>query len=253
MRLILNGDDFGISRGVNAAMIDCYQKGVMNSCSMMTNMPAAKEAAQLMLENPNLSVGIHFNLTVGYPLTKNLKTLVKADGSFNKAMLKDSRHVDPEEIYTELQAQMDRFVLLTGKHPDHINSHHGIEMIQGAEKIICEFSRRYDIPVRRFFTLPEGNHPDIHFEIPLLKFVSKDIHEPGDLIHLYSQEELNSSAIYEYALHPGYVDYEILQMSSLTTGRAYDAHVFLAQEVKDWLTNHPEIQLVNFRSCQSLK
>ena len=93
MKLIMNGDDFGITRGVNAAMIDCFSKGYLSSTSMMVNMPAAKEASELMKAYPKLSVGIHLNLTVGKPLT-DCPSLVKADGTFNKNMLKDSSMAD---------------------------------------------------------------------------------------------------------------------------------------------------------------
>ena len=109
MKLIMNGDDFGITRGVNAAMIDCFSKGYLSSTSMMVNMPAAKEASELMKAYPKLSVGIHLNLTVGKPLT-DCPSLVKADGTFNKNMLKDSSMVDVKEMECELRAQMERFI-----------------------------------------------------------------------------------------------------------------------------------------------
>lgn len=253
MRLILNGDDFGISHGVNLAMIDCFKDGVMTSCSMMTNMPYAKEAAQLMKLYPDLSVGIHFNLTVGKPLTPNLKTLVKEDGTFNKGNLKDSKNVDPTEIEIELQAQMDRFIELCGHKPTHINSHHGIELIQGAEKVVCAFAKRYDLPVRRFFTLPKGNHPDLPFEVPLAKFIFKPTPTlPCDLISCFTEEEISSDDIFEFPLHPGYVDSLIMELSSLTTGRAYDAHVFNCQEIKDWIKNNSNIHLVDYSTCKKI-
>ncbi len=177
---------------------------------MMVNMPGAKQAAELMKEYPGLSVGIHLNLTVGTPLTKGLKTLIKADGTFNKGNLKDSKHVDIEEIRTELQAQLDYFVELTGQLPTHLNSHHGIEMIQGGEEVVC------------------------------------------DLIELFTAEEIESDNIYEFALHPGYVDYSVMEISSLNTGRAYDAHVFMADETKEWLKANPNITLVGYEGCRKL-
>lgn len=253
MRLILNGDDFGFSRAVNAGMIDCFEMGVMTSCSMMVNMPGAKQAAELMKHYPKLSVGIHLNLTVGKPLTQNLKTLIKEDGTFNKANLKQSEHVDIEEIRRELQAQMDLFIALTGQLPTHLNSHHGIEQIKGGEQVVCELSQKYHLPVRRFFTLPEGNHPNIDFEIPLMKFKMGERSQPSDLTELFTAEEIDSDAIYEFALHPGYVDYDVMEISSLNVGRAYDAHVFLAEETKDWLKNHPQIQLTGYEACRKLK
>lgn len=253
MKLILNGDDFGITKACNYAIIDCFKDGVLTSTSMMTNMPGAKHAAMLMKEYSDLSVGIHLNLTVGKPLT-NCPTLLKEDGTFNKGMLKNSENVSQNEIRQELQAQIDRFIELTGKIPDHLNSHHGIEVIKGAEKVVCELANKYQLPVRRFFTLPEGNHPDLPYEVPKINgFVQKDhpYNLDTDLISYYTKEDLESDAIYEYAAHPGYVDYEILQFSSLTTGRAYDAQVFLSNKVKQWIkSNH--IELVNYKVLKKL-
>lgn len=249
MKLITNGDDFGITRGANFGIIDCFNHGILKSCSMMVNMPGASHAARLMKENPDLSVGIHLTLTVGKPVLKTHKTLIKEDGTFNKGMLKESGHVDQEEIRQELNAQMAKFIELTQQLPDHINSHHGIEMIQGAEEIVCELSRNYNLPVRRFFTLPNGNHPDIDYEIPKLKMdfsVMEKLATPETLTQLYTKEEIESDDIYEFASHPGYVDHEIFQISSLNVGRAYDANVFLCDEVKQWIKDN-KIELVDYK------
>lgn len=237
-------------------MIDCYQKGIMTSCSMMVNMPAAAEAAKLMVDNPGLSVGIHLNLTVGKPLTSGLKTLVKEDGTFNKGNLRESSHVDKKEIEIELHAQMKRFIELTGHLPTHLDSHHGIEQIQGAEAVVCALSREYDLPVRRFFTLPKGNHKDMDYEVPLMKFgkvVDSQYSDPRDLTELFTQAELDSDNVAEFALHPGYVDYEIMQISSLNIGRLYDAHVFLSDDVKAWLKSHPEVTLTEYSTCRKIR
>ncbi len=255
MKIIFNGDDFGFSRGVNAAQIDCYEKGVMKSCSMMVNMPGAKEAAELMKLHPGLSVGIHFTLTVGKPLTPNLKTLIKEDGTFNKGMLRESSHVDIEEIRTELQAQYDYFVELTGQKPDHLNSHHGIEMIQGGEQVVVEMANKYDIPIRRFFTLPKGNHPLTSYEVPYMKgmeLMSKIEKSGKDIIDLFTQEEIESDEIFEYAAHPGYVDVETIKVSSLTTGRAWDAYSFLDPELIKWLEDN-NIESVGYQALKKIK
>lgn len=254
MKIIFNGDDFGYSSGVNAAMIDCYEKGVMKSCSMMVNMPGAKEAADLMKEHPGLSVGIHLTLTVGKPLTPNLKTLVKEDGTFNKGMLKESSRVDEEEIRTELRAQIEHFIALTGHKPAHINSHHGIEMIKGGEKVQCELANEYDLPIRRFFTLPTGNHPLTSYEVPKMKGVDmmKETKSGQDIIDLFTEEEINSDDIIEIAAHPGYVDVGVLTTSSLTIGRAWDAYTFLDPVVKEWLEkNH--IENVDYSALKKIK
>lgn len=256
MKLITNGDDFGITKAANYGIIDCFKDGILRSTSMMVNMPAAAHAANLMKENPDLSVGIHLTLTVGKPLITTHKTLLNDNGTFNKGMLKDSDHVDSEEIRAELYAQMDKFKELTGQNPTHINSHHGIEVIKGAEEIVCEIAQKYDLPVRRFFTLPTGNHENINYEIPLMKHSDSamdfsSMAKDTDLTTLYTKAELESDSIFEFASHPGYVDYEIYQISSLTIGRAYDAAVFLSETVKNWVKEN-NIELVDYSALKKL-
>ena len=57
MKLIINADDFGYSRGINFGILDAYQFGVVRSCSIMANMPAFDHAVQLAGDNPGLGSG----------------------------------------------------------------------------------------------------------------------------------------------------------------------------------------------------
>ena len=256
MRLILNGDDFGMSRGVNFGMIDCYREGLMTSCSMMTNMPGAEHAAELMRENFGLSVGIHLNLTVGKPLVAGHKTLVKPDGTFNKGMLVDSTRVDIAEIRKELNAQFDYYIELVGSLPDHINSHHGIEQIKGATQVIYELAELYQLPVRQFM---HYYHDDIieddrlPYEIPRIKFIA-DTADGGveNVFAAFTAEELASNDLYEVALHPGYVDADVLHFSSYTTTRSYDAEVFMGAELRQWIEEN-NIELVAYQAAKLLE
>lgn len=245
MRLIFNADDFGISKGCNAAIIDCFKEGFMTSTSLMVNMPQAKQAAMLMKHYPQLSVGIHLNLTVGYPLSSNVPTLVKQDGTFNKGNLKESSDVSIEEIRTELYAQMNRFIELTGQLPTHINSHHGIELIQGADVVVEELAEKYQLPVRHFFT----RKPKSPFEVPIPCIIHKEKVLPEDIINYFTEEQLNRDDVYEIPVHPGYVDYELLQLSSLTLGRCQDAYNFSCDEIKQWINEH-HIEIISYEQLR---
>ena len=255
MKVIFNGDDFGITRACNYAIIDCFTEGVLTSTSMMSNMPGAQHAAQLMKEYPTLSVGLHLNLTVGKPLSKGLKTIVKADGTLDKGILKDASHVDMNELRTEMRAQFDYFVELCGQLPTHINSHHGIELVPGADELVLELSQAYHLPIRRFFTLPEGNHPHCEYEIPKMCLIKREDWSipitTDEIIGFFTKEMLESDDFYEIAAHPGYVDYDLLQFSSLTTGRCYDTHNFLSDDIKQWVKDN-NISLINYENIPKL-
>ena len=69
-RLIVNADDFGLTEGVNAGIVEAFQKGILRSASLMANGPAFDDAVRLALENPGLDVGCHLMLISGSAISK---------------------------------------------------------------------------------------------------------------------------------------------------------------------------------------
>jgi predicted glycoside hydrolase/deacetylase ChbG (UPF0249 family) len=56
-RLIVNADDFGLTRGVNRAIVELHQAGVLTSATLMAKAGATDEAIALAQANPRLGVG----------------------------------------------------------------------------------------------------------------------------------------------------------------------------------------------------
>lgn len=67
-RIIINADDFGLCRGVNKAVVQAYNNGVLTSTTIMANMPDAGQAVHLAKKLPGLGVGVHLNIFEGCPL-----------------------------------------------------------------------------------------------------------------------------------------------------------------------------------------
>ena len=67
-RLIVNADDFGLTSGVNRAVIELHQRGVLTSATLMAKAAATDEAIALALANPTLGVGCHVVLVDGEPV-----------------------------------------------------------------------------------------------------------------------------------------------------------------------------------------
>ena len=68
-KLIVTCDDCGLSEGINLATVDLYEQGFVTAATVMTNFPAAQHALELFARYPLLDVGVHLNLTDGFPLT----------------------------------------------------------------------------------------------------------------------------------------------------------------------------------------
>jgi predicted glycoside hydrolase/deacetylase ChbG (UPF0249 family) len=66
--LIINADDFGLTSGVNRAIVELHQAGVLTSATLMANAAASDEAIKLALANPALGVGCHIVLVDGTPV-----------------------------------------------------------------------------------------------------------------------------------------------------------------------------------------
>src|SRR5437773_11192292 len=60
--VIFNADDFGQTSGITRGIIECHRKGVVGSASLMVTGAAVEEAVAAAAENPQLSIGLHFDL-----------------------------------------------------------------------------------------------------------------------------------------------------------------------------------------------
>lgn len=83
-RLIVNADDFGYSDHTVDATIECFQRGVLSSATLMPNMPAFERAAAFARAHPQFSYGLHLCLTDERPLSPpdRIPTLVAPNGCF---------------------------------------------------------------------------------------------------------------------------------------------------------------------------
>jgi predicted glycoside hydrolase/deacetylase ChbG (UPF0249 family) len=77
-RLIVNADDFGLTSGVNRAIVELHQAGVLTSTTLMASANATEPAISLALQNPSLGIGCHIVLVDGEPVLppREIPTLI---------------------------------------------------------------------------------------------------------------------------------------------------------------------------------
>lgn len=126
-RLIVNADDFGLTSGVNRAIVEANRAGIVTSTTLMANSKAFDEAVALAKAHPQLRLGCHVVLIDGEPLLSSLKTLAGEAGRF-KSSLKEfalaavRRKLSQEEIQREAEAQI-RKIQSAGINVKHIDTH----------------------------------------------------------------------------------------------------------------------------------
>ena len=64
MKIIVNADDMGYTRGVSEGIIEGYEKGIVTSTTVMCNMDQAAQAAQRLRSVPGLGTGVHLTLSL---------------------------------------------------------------------------------------------------------------------------------------------------------------------------------------------
>ena len=67
-KLIINGDDFGLSAENNAGIIAAHRAGAVTSTSLMMGGDAVQEAIELARQHPKLVVGLHVSFSDTRPI-----------------------------------------------------------------------------------------------------------------------------------------------------------------------------------------
>ena len=168
-KLIVTCDDCGLSEGINLATVDLYEQGFVTAATVMTNFPAAQHALDLFARYPLLDVGVHLNLTDGFPLTgiETSSELTQRDGSFKpKSMLIMNALIARQSfldlVEAELTAQIE-FFLNRGLQPQHLTTHIHFHCFSSLRKIIYNLARKFDIGWVRNSELRRGV-ATLHFE-----------------------------------------------------------------------------------------
>jgi len=154
-KLIINADDFGLTAGVNEAILDGHLRGTISSASLLANGEAFESAVISARRAPRLGVGVHLNLSEGRPLTQPavLPSLTDRHGSFSRKparlwLAKSVHRVNPGEIEKECRAQIEK-VLAAGIVPTHLDSHKHVHALPFLGRMLMGLAFEYGIPAIR--------------------------------------------------------------------------------------------------------
>ena len=210
--LIVNADDFGLSKGQNYGIIDACKHGLVTSTTALVNGAAIEHAAQLSRCTPQLAVGMHFVLTLGEPLSA-MPGLTR-EGKLGKWIwqMAENDTLPLDEIAYELVCQYDRFVAIFDAPPTHIDSHHHVHMIPQLFPLVAAFAKEKGVALRIDRSLPqptgapEGVRSSAGFSS---EFYGESISEALFLAVL-DKSTHNDEASLEVMCHPAFVDQTVM-------------------------------------------
>lgn len=249
-RLIINADDFGLTRGINRSIAELHQAGVLTSATLMATGPAFDDAVAIAQSTPSLGVGCHVVLTDGVPACspEKIPSLLGPDGKtfrpslldFVQALLRGQiREADIErEAEAQIQKLQDAGIAIT-----HVDTHKHSHLFPAVTRPLLRVLERTGVPSIRNPFEPEFTRRQAHagfkrrFQITLLhrfrpaflshpevqghKVFTTDgtlgVSATGNLNASTLSEILDtlpSTGTFELVCHPGYSDHDLDQIAT---------------------------------------
>jgi len=150
-RLIINADDFGLSKSINEGISRCVHGGMLNSVSVVSGGCASDEALLFIKQNTSLDVGVHLILTEERPLLSKdaVPSLVERNGRFPKTwgrfiLLFCIGKIKILDIELELGAQINK-ILKTGIKITHLDSHCHIHVFPPILDLVIKMAKLNNI------------------------------------------------------------------------------------------------------------
>lgn len=235
-RIVMRADDLGYSEAVNLGIHKSIKDGFINNVGLMVNMECAKHGVELV-KDENICLGQHVCISSGYPVSdpSSIPSLVSSSGAFRSSSdIKNSKEdILLEEAILEIEAQYEKFVLLTGKQPGYFDGH---------AVSSPNFFKALEIVAR--------NHNLKYSPIPIS--ITEPVQIGNSLVYLNGGSDLkrtpfeclkeivnkDKSRIELIIYHPGYLDAYIMNNSSLNVPRVYELEMICSQKSKEYLVEN---------------
>jgi predicted glycoside hydrolase/deacetylase ChbG (UPF0249 family) len=154
--LIVNADDYGLTKGVSRAILQAHQQGIVTSTSVLALAPGFKPTAGWLRDTEGIGIGAHLAV-VGEdpPLLSALEipTLVNGEGrlaaswrSFLPRLA--ARQVDPEDLRLEMSAQIER-IRGAGLSLTHVDTHQHLHLWPRVADVVLDLAVAHGIPAVR--------------------------------------------------------------------------------------------------------
>ena len=225
--LIINADDFGISKTVNYAIMAAMDSTICTDTTLLANFDESENAANLAISmNRTDRVGIHLNLTEGLPLSlkiRNEPRFCNQEGYFHNKKLKRIALLSKSEkiaVQEELTSQI-RLCRKFGIPISHADSHNHIHEEPGLGLLIMDILKNENIPYLRLTNnIGETSFVNRIYRSTynlVLGFKGLTVTEYfGSITNLNNYtKKIDENSVVELMVHPGkIVDNQILDVYS---------------------------------------
>jgi hopanoid biosynthesis associated protein HpnK len=282
--LIINADDFGLTQGVDRAIVEAHRHGVVTSSTLMANGRAFDDAIERAKSASQLSIGCHVVLVDGLPMRGAQQTATLSDKKFPDGRFYQSLNsfalravggrIDADEIEAEVTAQI-RKLQAAGVVVSHLDTHKHTHIFPQVLRPLLRAARACGVPaVRnpfgpvRFSIL--AKYPSLwkrYSQVTVLNRLGgrfrKSVAEAGMLTtdgtvgivatgvmdHYLFENIVDSlpEGTWELVCHPGYNDADLANIRTrLRESRAEELRVLTSPEARE-IVARSGVQLISYR------
>ena len=281
-RLIVNADDFGLTAGVNRAIVEGHQQGMITSSTLMANGSAFAEAVGLTQSSPRLSVGCHVVLVDGTPISPASQVsslLDEGKQKFRTSITDFARQclrgkLVAREIEAEAEAQI-RKLQDAGIAVSHIDTHKHTHLFPQVLRPVLQAARKCGVravrnPAEPIHLGEVAAKPGLWKRWAQVRFLNRLANNfrsavqdagmvtpegtLGVLITGVMDERLLKAILgrvpegtWELVCHPGYDDADLAKIDTrLRESRVRELELLKSPEILKELERH-EVQLISYR------
>jgi hopanoid biosynthesis associated protein HpnK len=284
-KVIINADDFGLSRSINQGIIELFRNGVLTSASLLVNMPGFKDAVGLIRDNPSLGVGLHINVMRGKPVSSRdqVRSLCQGDhfrGSLVRLWTLPYIHKGVlREFAVECRAQIEK-ALSHGIQITHLDSEKHIHIIKPFFKVLLKVGQEYgiskircinEIPYLRRDLANKRSLTALYLSWRSMRnkrmLKAHQFHSPDHFYGVANTGRMNLADILEVLsnlkngtteimCHPGYIDDEwqrdplVRENYYINSARPEEISILLNTKIKGLLQQH-DISLMSYKELGS--
>jgi len=147
-RIIINADDLGYSKAINAKIFEFIANGKVTSSTLIMNAPDVEAAVRELRHHNHASFGVHLNVTEFRPLTPHPRQAAlcndagefEANRFFNTAITSQVRRA----IFIEWCSQVQRALDL-GVPVSHLDAHHHAHTVPKLFPVLKRVQKKFEI------------------------------------------------------------------------------------------------------------
>jgi predicted glycoside hydrolase/deacetylase ChbG (UPF0249 family) len=177
-QLIVNADDYGRAPCVSKGILQAHREGIVTSTTVMINQPRIEAQLEEALACKELGIGLHLVFSAWRPVLPPAKVpgLVNEQGMFlnQHDLWAQAEEIPLDPIRAEFEAQVNRFVALAGRLPDHLDCHHFVHLYPPFFQVYVGQAARLRLPLRVPFP-PETDFRRALTTLPFLEDFPPDL------------------------------------------------------------------------------